>query len=595
MSARRTTRTGPGRRPGLVLALLLALLGLVGCVSVPTSGPVERVEGQQPACQSCVNVEVAPPAPGDDPQDVVDGYLRANANFQPNFEVARQFLTEAAAQSWAPEQTWIYNGQSAVPQTTPDGVTVVLNGSWIGTLAADRTFGSQNEKLKVPFPLVQENGQWRISEPPPVVLVPQFNFASFYERYDVFYVGSDDTLVPEPVYLPNLRAPANIASALVKQLLSGPSDWLAPAVRTAVPANTTLSVDSVTLVDGTAVVPLGDTVQQLSDPERSLLAAQLVYTLKQVVGIKKVLLQVDALPFPVPESETEGLAVPVEGTYRELDPVPFVTGGQLYAVRDQRVYRASATTEAPEAEPLDGPLGAGDYDVDSLAVSVTDTDLAVVTDDRTVLRRTPTASPDVTTVVDGVTDLLRPQFSRSGELWAVGTQGGEQRVWVMTAEGRQRVVAPVLERGRLVAFRLSPDGSRVALVVRRGTETVLGLARISRSDTITVDGWRPLDLDTPLNTSRITSVRDVAWSDASTLQVLGAADASSAYVSSTVSDDAAEIETEPQGNDWNAREITVLLPTGTAVVVGEKGRAFRDDGTQWREILDGVTAVAFPG
>ena len=589
------TPSVPARRAAVLAALLLVLLGLVGCVSVPTSGPVERVEGQQPACQSCVNVEVAPPAPGDDPQDVVDGYLRANANFQPNYQVARQFLTRADAQSWTPGATWIYTGQTSVPETTPEGVTVELLGQRVGTLREERTFASDDERLNYSFTLVQEDGQWRISRPPPVVLVPQFNFASFYERYEVFYVGTNDTLVPEPVYLPNLRAPANIASALVKQLLDGPSDWLAPAVRTAVPANTTLSVDSVTLDDGTAVVPLGGTVQQLPDQERSLLAAQLVYTLKQVVGIKKVLLQVDSLPFRVPESETEGLAVPVEGTYRELDPVPFTAAGQLYAVRDRKVYQASATTDSPEASPLDGPLGAGAYDVDSLAVSVTGTDLALVTDDRTVLRRNPTASTEVTTVVEGVTDLLRPQFSRSGELWSVGRQGGEQRMWVTTAEGPRRVDAPVLSRGELLAFRLSPDGSRVALVVRRGGGTVLGLARISRSDIITVDGWRQLDLDTPLNTSTITSVRDVAWSDASTLRVLGAAGDGSAYVPSTVSDDAAEIETEPQGNDWNAREITVLLPTGTAVVVGEKGRAFRDDGTQWRQILDGVTAAAFPG
>ena len=53
----------------LLLAVVVLLLGLVaGCVSVPTAGPVEKVEGQPPECQNCINVDVAPPAPGDEPE-----------------------------------------------------------------------------------------------------------------------------------------------------------------------------------------------------------------------------------------------------------------------------------------------------------------------------------------------------------------------------------------------------------------------------------------------------------------------------------------------------------------------------------------------
>jgi hypothetical protein len=578
-----------GRGPALVAAVLGLLLGLVGCVSVPTSGPVEKVEGQQPACQSCVNVEVAPPAPGDDPQEVVEGFLRANANFQPNYSVARQFLTRAQADSWTPKQTWIYTGRASGA-----GSAVLLTGEVVGLLDEDRTFLTDNRDLKLPFRLVQEDGQWRIANPPPVLLVTKFSFDSFYARYDLFFVGSNDTLVPDTIYLPDLRAPANIASALVRELLDGPSAWLEPAVRTAVPANTSLAVDSVTLNDGTAVVPLRATVQQLPNQERSLLAAQLVYTLKQVIGVKKVLLEVDSLPFGVPESEPNGLAVPVEGTFRDLDPVPFVTAEQLYAVRGRSVVEAGANTDAVDPQPLAG-LGSDQYDVQALAVSVTDTDLAIVTDGGTVLRRTPTSQIDVTTVLDGVTGLLRPQFSRSDELWAVGTRGGRQRMWVTTATGTEQVRAPVLGKGRVTAFRISPDGARMALVVRQGAETHLAMARIVRTDGVTVDGWRVLDTSTGLNTSAIEAVRDVAWSDADTLVVLGAVSGTSPYVPSTVTDDAAEIETEPRGTDWDARSVSVLLRTGSAVVVTGDGRAFRDDGTQWREVLDRVTAVAFPG
>lgn len=578
-----------GRRSTLAL-LVLVLVALSGCISVPTSGPIEKVEGQQPSCQSCVNVEVAPPAPGDDPGEIVEGYLRANATFQPNYAVARQFLTQEKASSWAPNETWIYTGQPSV-----SGSSVKLQGALLGLLQRDRTFVTQNQRLSIDFKLVRENGEWRISRPPPVLLVTQFAFASFYARYDLYFLGAGDTLVPNGIYLASLRAPASIASALVRALLEGPSQWLAPAVRTAAPAGTTLSVDSVTITDGTARVSLSENIQTLPDRERSLLTAQLVYTLKQVVGIKEVLLQAGAVPLRVTESEAGGEAVPVEGSFRELDPVPFVSSEQLYAVHGRAVEKVGANADTPQPVPVPGPLGQGRYAVDSLAVSVDDTDLALVTDDRTVLRRTPTAETTLSTVLDGVTDLLRPQFSRQNELWAVGNQGGRQRLWVSTSDGPVTVDAPVLEQGRVLAFRISPDGSRMALVVQRGRATTLGVARIVRSKTVTVDGWRPLDTSTPLNTASIDLVRDVAWSDASTLVVLGSAGRRGPYLPSTVSDDAAEVETETQVNDWDAREITVLLRTGTAVVVSSDARAFRDDGAQWRQFLSGVTAVAYPG
>ncbi len=86
-----------------IMILVASLLGAAGCVSVPTSGPIEKVEGQQQGCQNCVNVEVAPPAPGDEPRQIVEGYLRATSNYQPNYSVARQFLTRMAAEKWSPE------------------------------------------------------------------------------------------------------------------------------------------------------------------------------------------------------------------------------------------------------------------------------------------------------------------------------------------------------------------------------------------------------------------------------------------------------------------------------------------------------------
>jgi hypothetical protein len=150
--------------------------------------------------------------------------------------------------------------------TAPE--TVTLEGDLVGELEADRTYVARDTALKFDFHLVQENGEWRINTVPPGLMVAEYSFTSFYQPYDLYFVGNGRSLVPDHIYLPALSNPANVASALMKALLKGPSNWLKPAVTTAIPPNTSLSVDSVTITDGIAEVPLSDSVLALADPQR---------------------------------------------------------------------------------------------------------------------------------------------------------------------------------------------------------------------------------------------------------------------------------------------------------------------------------------
>lgn len=589
---RRLTRT--------VVALvgLLAVLTTAGCVNVPTRGAIERVVGVETGCENCVNVEVAPPTAGEEPLQIVEGYLRANSNYQPNYAVARQFLSRSAAEKWSPEDSVsIYRGSPVA-----DGDKVSLSGSLVGSLDRDRTYTPLSQTLSRDLGLVKEGGEWRIGNPLPGLMVAEYSFISFYQSYDLYFVGNNN-LVPDPIYLPRLRNPANVASALMKALLAGPSRWLAPAVSTAIPQDTTLSVDSVTITDGIAEVPLSDTVLAMSETKRTQMAAQVVYTLKQLVGIKGVKFSVNQKPFGVPESDPATLVVPVTAISTDLDPIPFVAAEQLYVVAksSRAVQLVSDNADQSSRSALLGPLGSGEIPVDSLAVSVANTDVAAVTDDRTVLRRGPTANAtpgSVATLLTGVTDLLRPQFSRYGEVWAVGRQGGDQRLWMFRSDPEPIEVDAdkVLSGGKIQAFKISPDGTRIAMVRRTAGGSELGLARITRSDQdrVTVDGWRTLDT-TQTRKPVVRRIADVGWLDATQLVVLGAADADAAYGPVEIKEDASEISAENQTNQWGAVSLTVLLRTQTTVVVGANSQTYKDDGNRWQPYLDKIRFAAYPG
>ena len=385
------------RRTPILLAVVVLLLGLVtGCVSVPTAGPVEKVEGQPPECQNCINVDVAPPSPGDEPKQIVQGFLRATSNFQPNYAVARQFLTTGAAEKWAPETgVSIYSGSLQAA-----GTTVILDGRLVGSLGPDRTYTAQDRAWRVNFGMVKENGEWRISTPPAGLMVAEFAFSSFYQSYNLYFVGNGSVLVPDPIYLPNLRNQASIASVLMRALLNGPSDWLSPAVTSAIPEGTALSVDAVTINDGVAEVALSDNVLSLNDGQRTLMAAQVLYTL-QATGIQGVMFTVNQQPYAIPGADPGTYEVVPGLPVRSLRPDPGRDRGLgLHRPGQQGDgHGLTSLTDPGQTIPMPGPLGAGRWSVDSLAVSATASDIAAVTDGGTVLRRADVADGTVRTVV----------------------------------------------------------------------------------------------------------------------------------------------------------------------------------------------------
>jgi Lipoprotein LpqB beta-propeller domain/Sporulation and spore germination len=574
-----------------ILILVASLLGAAGCVNVPTSGTIEKVEGQQEGCQNCVNVEVAPPAPGDEPRQIVEGYLRATSNYQPNYSVARQFLTRMAAEKWSPEGgVLIYRGSPKAEGPN----TVRLDGWLVGSLGTDRTYKAEDRELMFNFVLAKENGEWRINTVPPGLLVAEYSFTSLYQPYDLYFVGNGTSLVPDPIYLPALTNPANVASALMKALLNGPSKWLKPAVSTAIPPNTTLSVDSVTITDGIADVQLSDSVLALPDPQRSLLAAQIAYTLKQAGGVKGVAIKVNQQPYRVPGSDPNNPVVSVESIPRDIDPIPFVAGEQLYAVGNGVVKQVSTTNDSRAVNALAGPIGHGKYPVNALAVSVTNTDLAATTNNRTTLIRAPIATGKARPLFSGKTELLRPQFSRYGEIWDIGREGGRQRMWMFTADNKKfDIDSPMFQN--VTAFKISPDGTRMALVrTTKAGFSELGLARIIRSDKIMVDGWRSVNT-TQTSLPPIRRIADVAWLDATELLVLGSADTTTAYAPFRVVEDASQITPKGESENWDAVQLAVLPRTQAAIVVGHDGRTWKDDGNQWQPFIDKISTVAYPG
>lgn len=508
---------------------LLALMALVlsGCSGIPASSSPEvvRTIPQAPSTGATTHIT---PVPGSGAEDLVRDFLKASLDAEAQHSTARTFLTPNEARRWQDNPTVILNGEIDPVETkfSNDNAEVQIRGRRVGQLDANGVFspvlkgtGTGDYEL-FDFRLTRVAGQWRIDVLPPGVLISSSDFLgseSPYHRYALYFYDAQRVLVPDLRYT-SLTQQA-LASWLLAQLLAGPRPELTQTLVSAVPAQADKS--SVQLGNPTVVEMPGSgqlLVRDLND-----LAVQLAFTLDQVPFSGQLKLTDSGKPVRIPDSS--GLEFSKATlTISSASPPP---GGPLYFVRDGTVFD-------DEGKPAPGLLGQPGHNFGSVALrrlaaaqalkvaALTGAgQLQIGSEQNLMTRRLPQPATS------------RPEWQSSDNVWL---GAGNHLYRVVAQDG---TVLPIslnsqvgsLPNGTITAVRLSPDGDRVALVIR-GPNGIgnawIGTVITSATD-VRVDSLEPI-------TPPALSVTDLAWADTESLLMVAAEPGAEARVWQVYSD-----------------------------------------------------------
>lgn len=580
--------------------LLLAVAGvlsLAGCAKIPRSGPVARVsQSPQPTSNPGVQTSVQPPARGASIDDIVQGFMLAMSSYQADYQVARQFLTKQAAKDWHPEVGVSIYEDGHRPVVDADG-TAALAAPLVGTLDQVGRFTPSQSSVNHDFHAVRQDGEWRIANAPKGLLMSEYSFGRGYEPLPVYFLNAEgSTLVPELVHLPGSTwSPTGAITAL----LAGPSPWSRPAVLSALPPDTKSTVASVAIDrDGIAEVSLTAPISALNNPARERVAAQVVWTLApfEVTGVR---ITVNGAPWQMPRADAEQVVRAADFT--SFLPVDERPPGPILAVQHHKVGRITETGSV-QFVPIAGPFGQGSWGAEpgQLDAAASLNTIAVVSKDRKQLW--VATGSDVPAVRASGANFTRPQVLNDGTVWVVGQLGSaaDKSVRLIRVSPNGAVTSMRLKglpSGAVSAFRLSPDRTRMAVILTSGQKSQLGMMRLAGTDTIVVDGWAPMPAGGSSN--RLADPVDLGWVSATTMVVLSATKTDSRTSAYWVSADGATVDSI--GSDLlDSEPIRVaasprLLGT-SAVILAKNGVLWRfEDRSRWTSVLGDLTAVAQPG
>ena len=457
------------RRALASLALASVAVATVGCAELPRDSAVK----DGPDIGGSFNSDYlyySPSGPVRDEtkEDILAGFLNASTGPQNDFSVARQYLSPDFKAQWSPNtQVYIQNGVQRTRFQADNSAAVSIGVSATVDALGHYLALPDGSSRVLNFKLALVKGQWRIAEAPNAIVMIRPVFDVIFHSYPVYFF--DNTfgyLVPDLRWFP---ARASTATRLTSAVLAGPSPWLLPSIKLAMPLNTKLAIEAVTLDKRTAVVNLDLGAIKSTKSQREHFKAQLLATLSNVSGVKAVRIQVNGAELPINDfkakNTTSGAYAPVVLTSSGLQQLIGPSGGKL----------SNANSWITS------------YAVTDFAVSSTTNGLALMAPSGVYFARLdqPWGQPKL---IDTRKSLLNPRFDKRGQLWLLGSDGALH----ITDSNRKSVwsALPLKSGQSIVAFALSPEGSRLAYLTQDADgATKLLLCAVQRDATGKVVGF----------------------------------------------------------------------------------------------------------
>ncbi|NHD18967.1 MULTISPECIES: LpqB family beta-propeller domain-containing protein [unclassified Actinopolyspora] len=507
ISLRRSTRA--------VTLLLVLSVPFTGCASIPKETDpemVKRVDEGKPTTSTTIE---APPD-GIDAPDLVRDFVDAGAQPANDYEAARKHLTGRARNSWqVPSEVTVVKNVDTVPlrkEDLPNSVQMVsLSVDKVGKLRADRSFvpGEGSEQLDIRVER-QDDGEWRIANPPDLLLASRSSFVSNYRAVSVFFLDEQQNGVVPDVRWVRQNPQSTLPSRVIDLLLSGPSAGFDSAMNTAIPEDTETVSNVSEVKDGALLVNLSD-LGSLSSKKKRMIAAQVVLTLR---GVRTARVQL----------EEEGTALLSNSSVlRPSDVASYERQNKVSSeVAPLAVVNEKLVVFNEQAPPVPGPMGSGEYAITTAARSDGGERIAAVvrSPDEGVDLRVGEYGGSLRKLPVHGSFISRPTWRSESEVWAVvdgkrvvrATRDDEGNWSVEDVDVRGFAA----DRGRIEALRISRDGTRLAGVVG-GRIVVAGIA--GSGSTLRLQ--RPTPLTGGFSDSKI---KKVAWLNSRALVAISDSD-----------------------------------------------------------------------
>ncbi|WP_300343798.1 LpqB family beta-propeller domain-containing protein [Nesterenkonia sp.] len=483
--------------------VVMVMLALTGCSpTLPTDGPVGRAEAPPPEDYDYAR-EPVPPQPGDAPEDIIRGFMQAGAGPQNDYEVARQYLTEEAAQQWSADaRTFVYASDPTIQPAEGEAFSVDIEVDRYvdGNGSMSRPGGVETFHFEVE----EVDGEWRISDAPEGKILDTGTFDEVFTDYTLYFYDTQERYA-----VPDVRwfiSRQGLAAEIANRILQGPAPWLEEGVVSAFGPGATMGSPSVPVSELTATVDLdAAAIAGASDRDLALMRHQLNLALSQLSTVRETELTVNGSPLQVPEPGD----LP-EDEQLDIETQPRAGESQI-GVRDGTLVRqtgraTSSITGLPDISDLDPRFPAVPSSPPEPVFAFMDGDLTSL-----YHVRPDTEEPELLVEAERLT---RPSMDNFGWTWTVAHDDGEPTIRAFSYEAdsepaRAEITADFLGGREVTSLRISQDGTRAALVVEDAGVRTLFIASVVRDGSTGVPrglgGHYILNADVP--------VEEVRWAE----------------------------------------------------------------------------------